>query len=165
MNAVVKTPIYDQNLYHLQKEVGVRRENGAFKLTRLKPKHKQAIAMHLDGHKNETICQVLGFTPAWLSTILNDPLSQRIIHCQDGFDRMEFERLRKKANAALRDGLNHENIGVRLRAADLYSKRAGDYHPKTPEHQDSAEDVIQRMLEINADQVNVQVNIGGNSER
>jgi hypothetical protein len=57
----------------------------------------------------------------------------------------------------LRDGLSEENsISIRLRAADLFSKRAGDYLPENREPPASAEDVIQRMLSIN-----IQVNNGG----
>ena len=147
---------YDPVLYRLQKDIGVRTEGGVFKLQKLKPIHKRIIAAHLSGMPSVEIAQLFNVHFKTIHTVINDPLAIAFMNEFDSLTRKEFDALRIRANAAIRDGLApNQNIHTRLRAADQFSKRAGDYHPKPPEQQESAEDVIQRLLNL---QINVQVN-------
>ena len=145
---------YSPVLYNIQKDIGIRRENGAAKLQKLKPIHKQIIAMHLSGIPATEISAVLNLKYGNVHRVLNDPLAKAFITDFDDMTRKEFDALRFKANAAIRAGLDGNDIHTRLRSADLFSKRAGDYHPKLVESQETAEDVIKRILALNI-QVNV----------
>ncbi len=150
-------PKYSPVLYNIQKDLGVRKKTGELKLKRLKPLHREMIAMHLSGMPSTEIAAGLDVAYVTVCRILNDPLAVELINGFSEMSKKEFDALRFKANAALRDGLDHTSIQTRLRAADLFSKRAGDYHPREVDDGDTAEDVIQRLLNLNL-QVNVEVN-------
>ena len=74
----------------------------------------------------------------------------------------EFQALLGPAINVLRDSLDPStDMRYRLRGADTFFKRRGDYK-ETVEKKDTAEDVVQKVL-ANI-QVNVQVNNGGSND-
>ena len=69
-------PEYTPDLYEVEKDVGIRADTGAKKLKKLSKKHKDMIALHLDGHKTGDIARVLGVAYGTVQRVLNDDLSQ-----------------------------------------------------------------------------------------
>lgn len=147
-------PKYTPVLYQIQKDIGVRRENGSLKLQKLNRRHKQIIAMHLSGMEGTLIAATLGISYMTVTRTLNDPLAIEFMTEFDNQTRKEFDALRVRANAVIRDGMSHTDINVRLRASDQWARRAGEYQPKKDTAAETAEDVIQRMLNL---QINVNV--------
>ena len=138
--------LYSPVLYNIQKDIGIRAKTGATKLKKLSPIHKKMIALFLSGVPANQISKITGKSYTYTCNVLKDPLAQAFIGDFDEMTRAEFDVLRRLANDAIRNGLQHKDINVNLRSADLFSKRAGDYHPKDKTTQETAEDVIQRMF-------------------
>jgi hypothetical protein len=139
---------YAPVLYNIQKDIGIRRENGAKNLQKLMPVHKKMIAMHLSGMPTPEIAHVLKTHYSTVFRVLNDPLAQEFINGFNDMARKELESLRSKYNGTIRDGLNHTDMGVRLRSANLFAKGVGDYDRKPGQDDETAEDIAQRILVI-----------------
>lgn len=63
------------------------------------------------------------------------------------FQDAEFAALHQLSISAIRDALLHENIDIRLKAADKYLKAHGKYE-RGDFKETTAEDVIRRIMEI-----------------
>lgn len=150
--------------YLVEKSLGLRRENGAMKLKRLTARHLKILGMHLEGKSLENICMECNITMATASRVLNDPLAVAILKRVYTSRESEIQALGGKAIAAVRDGLTHDSMGVKLRAVDKYAKLREVMLPKGGDRE-TAEDVIQRMLsQANFVNSNVQINIGAPNE-
>lgn len=145
--------LYDSNTYQLEKVVGKRTATGALKLKRLKPEHRQIIALHLKGHSNRDISFLMDRDEVTISRVLHDPLSEQLIQQHlAGVDK-ELDALTGLAIDALRDGLQQDDIRIRLKAADQTFHAQGKYHhADKKDDSETAEDVISRALEAISNQ-------------
>ena len=150
--------------YQQEKEAGLRRSNGALNLKRLKPKHLRIIECHIGGLKNKEIAELTGHTPSWISLVLSDPLSQQLLEAHTQEQRSRLVGMYERSLDAVEDALDatHKSSGepahaTRLKAADMVMKLRGEYN-ENEDAEETAEDVIERMLQVLPTQVNVQIN-------
>lgn len=122
----IKTP---RQVYEEEKAVGIRKPNGARKMSQLKPRHYQIIKLHLEGKSNNEICKMAAkeggkpLRPATVSIVLNDPLSQEIIQALLKDKRSELEALQSPAIEAVRDSLQTtQSLSNRLKGVDRFIK-------------------------------------------
>ena len=150
---------YLTKAYAEGKQLGLRRENGAAKLKRLKPIHNRIIALHLSGWPNTEICKDVNRSPAWVSTVLNDPLAREVINNFEDLHEEEFKRLRVLANDSLRDAMQPTKTdSVRLQAARIFYQKDGQ---DSGEKGATAEDVMAQILQkIEAENVQINLNLG-----
>ena len=143
--------------YELEKQTGRRSPSGVLRLRRLKPRHRKVIGMHLAGVPSRDIAKAMGTTDSAVSIILSDPLAQEVIEKARASWEMEFDALYGKHLDSLRSGFNSGDVRDKLRASSIYSRERTERVRTDPNAAgDSAEDVIQRML-----QLNIQVNVAG----
>lgn len=139
---------YSRETYEWEKREGIRRPTGAMKLTKLSGKHLRAILLHVNGRKNYEIAAVLGMSNVWVSTVLSDPLARAEIETRHA----ENDRtLLAKAMGVVHDSMEDKDPAIKLRAADMVFKSHGKYAGKGEGGAPSAEDVVQRMLQIAAE--------------
>lgn len=152
---------YLPQLYEAERDIGLRRESGANKLKRLKPRHKKVLALHLAGWPSHEIAAEVGMTVSWVSTIISDPLSQQIINNFEELQEEEFKRLRVLANDTLREAMHPGNpIKTRLEGVREFHRREASI--VKGDKGETAEDVMEKILQrIEAE--NVQINIHNHS--
>lgn len=136
---------YNSEQYQFEKVIGKRTRTGELKLKRLKGIHRQMIAYHLRGMSGRDIAFVTGFDEVAISRILRDPLSAAYINAVLESSDMELSALAPMAVDAVRSGLESDNEGTRLKAADKFFRATGKYN-KTDTAAETAEDVIARAL-------------------
>lgn len=146
---------YDANQYQAEKESGLRLPSGATRLTRLTGKHLRCINFHLQGMKGGVIAEVMNVSPAWVSKILTDPLSKVAI--QERFVEIDNEMF-TKATRTVDEKMDHKDPAIALRAADMVWRARGRYEKKTDDRP-TAEDVVQRMLQLASQQGKASVTI------
>lgn len=146
--------------YLMEKRVGIRRENGSAKLSKLTARHYKIIGLHLEGKSLEQICVECHVTISTASRVLNDPLAKSLLAKVYGHREQEIHALAGQALQATREALSPEkDIGTRLRGVDKFVKIRETMIDKE-KGRETAEDVVAKILEkatINGD-VNVQVN-------
>lgn len=146
--------------YLAEKRAGIRRENGALKLTRLTARHYKIIGLHLEGKGLEEICKLCHVTVSTASRILNDPLAKTLLAKVYGHREQEIHALAGQAIEATRAALDPgKDIGTRLRGVDKFVKIRETMIDKE-KGRETAEDVVASILEraqINGT-VNIQVN-------
>jgi hypothetical protein len=157
---------YSPERYREEVASGARRPSGARPLSKLSGKHLTCINYHLAGVKQGIIAQKMNMTPAWVSMVLSDPLSQELIKKRflemDG----ELRALLPQAIQVLREGLAptmevlaQDEAGnlvpktvttpmeTRLSATDKFFKSQGYYTPKDKGAAGiTAEDIVREML-------------------
>lgn len=148
------------NRYLAEKRSGVRRENGALKLSKLTARHYKIIGCHLEGKSLEQICQECHVTISTASRVLNDPLAKSLLAKVYGHREQEIHALAGKALEATRDALGTDkDIGTRLRGVSAFVK-VREVMVDKEKGKETAEDVVAKILEkahIQGD-VNIQVN-------
>jgi transposase len=150
--------------YLAEKRAGIRRENGALKLTRLTHRHYKIIGLHLEGKSIEEISNTLHLSYSTISRVLNDPLAQQILKRVYNHREEEIHALAGKAIEATREALTGDYpVAVKLRGVDRFVK-IREVMVNKEQGRESAEDVIARILSnakfINS---NVQINVGDTS--
>lgn len=108
--------------YQYEKFIGKRGHDGMRKLSVLKPAHKQYITAFLNGMKIVEIANYFNVCFLTVYRVLKDPLARALIEEFDEGFKEEFRRLFPLVTDSIRDGLNDENIGLRLKAADRFVK-------------------------------------------
>ncbi len=118
---LANTELVAQN-YQYEKFIGKRRHNGNRNVAKLTPEHKQYITAFLKGMKIVEIADY--FTVSFLTVhrILADPLARELINEFDEGFKEEFRRLFPLVTDSIRDGLLDDNLGIRLKAVDRFSK-------------------------------------------
>lgn len=115
-------------------------------LKKLNPRHKQVIQLHLQGCRLKEISEKTGLSIWWISRILNSDLARELIAEFDQVQKLEFKALQRQAFQAIKDGLNHEDIHVRLKATDRWYKFCGG-QLQSEMVEVTAEDVVQAIME------------------
>jgi len=118
-----------------------------WELKELQPKHELVLLMYLEGIDRDTISTTVKLSKWWLSRIIHSKVGQAYMQAKINELDTDFKALYYKAVAAIREGLDNEDIEVRLKAAEKYLKAHGYYERKDP-GRDTAEDVVKRVLEL-----------------
>ena len=158
---------YDPVMYLMQKASGDRLKNGLPPLKRLTNRHRAILNMHILGEKGIDIAAHFGVRNTLVSRIIHDPLGQEFLSMKLKMDDARFKALYGNAVDVIKDGMaNKETMSNRLRAANIYMERKDKLEEKHGEKPDSAEDVIQRILNDPTiiQNLNLQVNNYGAAE-
>lgn len=139
---------YDPAEYQYEKIVGKRTKTGELKLKRLKAVHRAIIGYHIRGLSNRDIAFVTGMDEITIGRVLRDPLSQQYVKELIDASESEINALLPMATDAIRRGLMSDNEKTALNAADKIYKATGRYSHEGPGKQETAEDVIARVLGI-----------------
>lgn len=100
-------------------------DGGGKGLRSLSIKHRQIIALHLQGISGTKIGETLHCTAGMVYHTINDPLAKKVIdHYISGVEN-DLEALLPLAVDAVRSGLEHGNPDVKLRAVDKFTKLSG----------------------------------------
>lgn len=94
-------------------------------LKKLTARQRQVVFLHLQGIKSSEIAAHVGYTEAWVSTILSDPLVQPILEQYGELARLEMLALRKEAVDVQRNSLRSKEEKNRLRASETILKATG----------------------------------------
>lgn len=135
--------------------LGVRNGEGGppkILLRKLSLKHKQAIALVLQGMSREDAGEAVGFTPEYITFLLQQPIAKEHIAHINRAVSTQLEALYGKSVQAMASGLNHSDPDVKLRAAKLQLQTTGRLEP-SEESKKTAEDVVSAIL------LGVQVNV------
>ena len=152
-NAALQTVAENKGLtYEEEKANGIRLSNGAKRLQSLKPVHFKIISLFMDGKKNVEIARACCMTQATVSRILSDPLVEQEMASLMERQQKRLNLMSEKAVDAVEDALDHENIGMRLRGVDRYTKLK-DSIGGGQEKEQTAEDVIAQIMQ------NIQINV------
>ena len=129
-------------------------------LKQLRPKHLRIISLYMSGRfKRFEIARMEGVTPVTITNVISDPLSQKILQKQHEQFEEDLIAMKPIALDTMRSGLLDKDLRIGLSALDKYFKATGLYKEKA-DARDSAEDVMQRILNL---QVNVKVVSGNES--
>jgi len=110
-------------------------------------KHRRIVALHLQGHTGIDIDGILQYPPGYSSSVLRNPkIKDLLSRFYQDFD-IELQGLIPGAIDAIRRNQTCGNPPDELRAADISFKASGHYD-KQEAAASTAEDVIERMLEI-----------------
>ena len=139
---------FTRTSYDIEKAAGLRRADGARKLTRLKHSHYKILRMHSSGYTAAEIAEALHCSLSKIYEVTRDPRAQALLGAKEEMLRAEFDQLRERANHAVRRALDADDHKVRLQAARLFYERQGDLEPAAQSRSETAEDVIQRMLNV-----------------
>lgn len=153
-----KSPTYAQ-----EKNIGLRRANGARKLKKLSGRHLEIISHHLQGKSGEEIGILMGCTIITVSRVLNDPLSVDLLSVIYKDRQGEIDALAGAAIDVVRGALINDGVSTRerLAAVDKFTKLKDTIGKETSTAK-TAEDVVAEIfkgLSIGGD-AQVQFNIG-----
>lgn len=94
-------------------------------LKRLTQRHKIIIGMHLTGSKTIKIAEKIGCSVGSVLSILRDPLAQEVImHYYEGVED-ELKALFPKAVDAVREALDDNAVGTKLKGVDRFMRLSG----------------------------------------
>lgn len=128
-----------------------------FELKKLRQKHKSAVALLVQGMSREEVGKLVGFTPEYLSMLLQQPLVQTYLRELETYMDTRLRLLYGKSVDAIESGLADEDNEVKLKAARLQMEATGKMKPSS-ESDRTAEDVVAAIL-ARVD-VNINVNTG-----
>lgn len=139
---------YDSVKYLMEKARGDRLPNGLKPLKRLTTRHRAILQLHMLGIKGVDIAEHFHVRNTLVSRIINDPLGIEYLQMKSRLDDARFKALYGNAVDVVRDGMApKETMTNRLRAANIYMERKDRLDDKHGKKDESAEDVIQRILE------------------
>lgn len=131
---------------------------------KLSQKHKTAITLYAQGMKLEQIHAITGVSQVSLDLLILSDLGRAYLqHLETLLD----SRLRSLYGAsvdAIQDQLENGTGSDKLKAAALQMKAIGKLGGAS-EEKESAEDVIQRIMQMNVEgDLNVQINVGAKED-
>ncbi len=111
--------------YTYEKTIGKRLPSGVLRLKKLSPKHRQIVALHVQGRAIKKIAEEVGLAYISVWRVINDPLAKQLIdEFYESFDA-DFKVLKPLAIEAVREGLEDGDTKTKLSAVDRYAKLAG----------------------------------------
>ena len=112
--------------YYKEKLLGQRLPTGILPLKKLNGRHQRIIALHLTGKfSGVRIAGMLGCSAFTVHRTLNDPMAQQIINDFHSSIEMDLKAMLPLAIEAVRDGLEHSDQDVRLRAVSRLESMVG----------------------------------------
>jgi hypothetical protein len=109
-------------------------------------KHRRIIALHVQGLQNTEVAAFLRVSPTYVSSVLNNPTVQPVLHAIYADYERELKALFPMTVDALRKALENGDHGDKLRAAELWHKIHGTFQ-RTEDSRVTAEDVVERIME------------------
>lgn len=138
-------PLYNPVQYAEDKLIGQLTSAGHRPIKRLTARHKAVVALHLSGFSRQKIGETLECPQSWVNKTLRDPSVRAIVDRGMEIAEDELAALFPLSVNALRTVLENGTETGRLRAAETVLKSQGK-HEKPQASQESAEDVIGRMM-------------------
>ena len=123
---------------------------GAKPLKKLSAKHRQIIALLLQGYSNNAVAEIFAMTPSRISIIRNDPLVQEVMgrHLNDA--DQQLGALLPEAVDAVKRGLHSEKHA--MKAAEMVLKSAGKFkEDERGSGPATAEDVAAEIIRIRSE--------------
>jgi len=114
-------------------------------LKKLSNRHKQAIALILQGVSREEAAEATGFVPQYMTFLLQQPVAKEHIAHVNRAVATQLEAMYGKSVEAIGRGLGHQDPDVALRAAKLQLQTTGRLEPDE-DGKKTAEDVVQAIL-------------------
>jgi len=114
-------------------------------LKKLSNKHKQAIALVLQGMSRVEVSEAVGFVPEYVTMLLQQPLAKEHIANVNRALDTQLEGLYEKSVEVIAKGLRHQDPDVALRAAKVQMQATGRLEPRD-EGKKTAEDVVSAIL-------------------
>ncbi len=99
-----------------------KRKSGLKGLTQ---RHKLIIGLHLNGKSNRDIADVVGCSRFTIATVIGDPLAQEVITFYYEGVESELKALFPKVIDAVRDALDSDTVGMKLKGVDRFAKLTG----------------------------------------
>lgn len=122
------------------------------KLKPLTNSQKGVIALHLAGMSYTTIAKMTNYRPAVIAYIMNHPSAQELL--AKGYEQIDREAksLYGPAIETVRAGIQDDDLRIGLKASEIALKLLGKADPNLAKGDNAtAEDVIQRILEIRSE--------------
>lgn len=112
--------------YYKEKLLGKRLPNGVKPLKKLNGRHQRIIALHLTGKfSGVRIAEMLECSAFTVHRTLNDPIAQKFINDFHSAVEMDLKAMLPLAIEAVRNGLEHDDPDVRLRAVGRLESMTG----------------------------------------
>ncbi len=99
-----------------------KRKSGLKGLTQ---RHKLIIGLHLNGVSNRDIADKVGCSRFTVASIIGDPLAQEVITFYYEGVESELKALFPKVVDAVRDALDSDTVGMKLKGVDRFAKLTG----------------------------------------
>jgi hypothetical protein len=114
------------------------------------------LEMHIAGWTNKETAEYLDCSPQTVSNVICSDKGQEFVKARMGALDQQFLGLFSKVIDTVSDGLDHEDMALRLTAADKWLKAHGRYAPKS-DHSDkvTAEDIVARLLDKGGGKVEI----------
>lgn len=136
-----------------------------WELKKLSQKHKNIIALHLQGVSRADIGEFCGCTPEYVSMIIAQPIAKEYLRDVEKYLDARMQSLYGKTVDTIQAGLDGNATDTQLKAARLQLEATGKLKQDKDAAQ-TAEDVVAALLKAAGGVVaignNVQVNVGGN---
>jgi hypothetical protein len=133
----------------LQKYLGVLPGRKTETIKRLSSKRREAVYLFLQGYSPIEIADKVGYSPATIYSILSSELAQEIYKEHEQFLKLELDSLYQLAVKVVRETLqDKEDKGLRYRAAHDFLKGRAKYNPHDSSDNETAEDVVRRIMEF-----------------
>ncbi len=94
-------------------------------LKRLSQRHKLIVGMHVNGVSNVRIAEEVGVSTSTIAGVIRDPLAQEVIMFYYEGVEAELKALFPKVVDTIRDSLDNNAIGIRLKGVDRFAKLTG----------------------------------------
>lgn len=114
---------------------------------KLKMRHRQVVALHLSGHSNSEIEQLLGRSGGYASQVLNNPTVKLLLERMYSDYDMQLRALVPTAITTLGRNMKCGDPATEVRAAREVLLANGKYDEQG-ERRVTAEDVVERVLEV-----------------
>lgn len=125
-------------------EVGAREvnERSGSRFSLLEDKVRYIVNLHMDGVPMSKIAHIVGLSSGAVNVILKDPYIADIIATIREDYKAQFQNLLPRVVEALREGLSHSDIIVRMRASQLWLNAMAMQNRHEQTREPSAEELI-----------------------
>lgn len=114
-------------------------------LKKLSNKHKNAIALLLQGLSHDEVAEAVGFRKEYMTVLLKQPLAKDYIRSLNEAMDVRLKALFGRSVDAIADGLNSQSSETKLKAAKLQMQATGRLEPED-DGRKTAEDVVTAIL-------------------
>jgi hypothetical protein len=134
-------------------------------IIKLKRWHLAVVAHHLRGMKHGEIERVMALKPGSVGRILRSKPARDLIAAHYAMTDAKIKGLMDKAIDALNDSLTDEDPKVKLIAANMIFRATGQYKDSDGANEETAEDVLKRIIVAVQNNTQNNTNINMRDER